>query len=61
LLKIFGITLVMLGVLACALAMFIGATILYGDYQGLAAIAISIAAVGIVGAGAAILRNFRPD
>ena len=44
---------------ACLLAILIGVTAI-GDYAIFGSIAISIAAVGIVGAGGAILRS-RPD
>jgi hypothetical protein len=55
----FGIILIVLGVVACLLAILIGVTAI-GDYAIFGSIAISIAAVGIVGAGGAILRS-RPD
>ncbi|MGA7873376.1 MAG: hypothetical protein WCA22_21010 [Candidatus Binatus sp.] len=55
--KIFGIILLVLGILACLFAITVGAQAAKGDYVGLGAIAIAIAAVGIVGAAAAIMRN----
>jgi len=55
--KIVGIVLMVLGVLACLFAITVGAQAAKGDYVGLGGIAIAIAAVGIVGAGATFLRN----
>jgi hypothetical protein len=59
-----GIIVVSVGTLLCVFAGWIG-LLAYGhdngESLGLGAIAFAIAAVGIVGAGATILRNFRRD
>ncbi len=58
--RIFGIILVVLGVAACLLAIGVAANTT-GQDESLAAIAVAIAGIGIVAAGAAILRNSRSN
>jgi hypothetical protein len=55
--KAFGLTVIVLGILACCFAGFVGVDSTSGDNEGLGAIAVSIAAVGIVAAAGIILRN----
>jgi len=55
--RTFGIILVVLGVVACLLAI-VDAN---GNPAAVGAVAMAIAAVGIVGAGAVILRNSRSN
>jgi hypothetical protein len=59
--KIFGIVVAVGGILACLFAMAAASNQMGGEYGGLPAIAMSIAAVGIVGAAAVILRNSRSN
>jgi peptidoglycan/LPS O-acetylase OafA/YrhL len=58
--KIFGIILVVLGVAACLLAIAVGGNS-STEYEGLGGIAIAIGGIGIIGAGAIILRNSRSN
>ena len=55
--KAFGLAVIVLGILACCFAGFVGLDSTRGDNEGLGAIAVSIAAVGIVAAAGIILRN----
>jgi len=57
--RIFGFATVVVGISACLFAGFAGLNAVYSSEQGLGAIALAIAAVGIVAAGAVILRNSK--
>jgi hypothetical protein len=62
-----GITIVLIGAVACVIAGSIGLIAMSGTADvtgqnpGLGAIAFAIGAVGIIGAGAVILRNSRSN
>lgn len=58
--RIFGIIVISLGIAACLLTIVVAQGQMFGDYRGLNIIAMSIAAVGIVGAAAVVLRNSGP-
>jgi hypothetical protein len=57
--RAFGIAVIVVGILACFLGIFAGFASANGDNPGLGAIAVSIAAVGIVAAAAIIFRNLN--
>src|ERR1700722_16571720 len=65
--RILGIVHALAGAVACVIAGFVGFIAMSGTADvtgqnpGLGAIAFALGAVGIIGAGAVILRNSRPN
>lgn len=57
--KVFGITVTILGVLACIVAVGTAANAPWGENPGLDVIGIAIAGVGIVFAGATLLQHSK--
>jgi peptidoglycan/LPS O-acetylase OafA/YrhL len=55
--RVFGIIVTSLGIVACIFAAFVAMDGTNGDYRGLAMIAVSIAAIGVVFAGKILLEN----